>query len=104
MMNRRGMLALLAGALALVFCSSVTAAERRYWRHSTGHFENTTGNEWVEKINEKTWHFKEVKRTDAYVELYDKTRDLYVRLHNNKCWVKAAGKDYEDYYDGKWDK
>jgi hypothetical protein len=94
---------LVAGLLVLVCVTRSDAAEREYWRHSKGHFENTEKNKWTEKApNGETYHFIEVKRTEHYVELHDKGRDCTVRLHNTECEVKFGDGKFERYYEGKW--
>ena len=56
-------------------CVATAREERNYWRHSKGHFENTKGNRWEEKIADATNYFVETDRTDHYVELYNKSTD-----------------------------
>jgi hypothetical protein len=78
--------------------------ERNYWRHGKGHFENTTGNTWVEKIDDKTFRFVEVERTDKRIELYDKGRDYTIHLYAGDCWGKPSGEAWKKLYTGKWGK
>jgi hypothetical protein len=101
---RHSVLALLACVLTLAVVSTAMAQERNYWRHSRGHFENTTGNKWTEKIDKEVYHFVETERTAKRVEIYDKSRDVTVHLYEAACWVKLSGKKWEKYYDGRWGK
>jgi hypothetical protein len=101
-MLRRSLLLVIACAAVAVIAAPALAAERDYWRHSDGHFENTAGNKWVEKIGGNTHRFVETERTDTYVELYDSGRDITVRLFNNRCMVKVGKKPFEKYYSGGW--
>jgi hypothetical protein len=102
MKTRHSILAMAACLLTLAWVSTASAAERNYWKHSDGHFENTTGNNWVEKIKGNTNRFKEVERTERYIELYDAGRDCTVRLFNDRCMVKFGNKKFEEYYNGRW--
>jgi hypothetical protein len=77
--------------------------ERNYWKHGRGHFENTTGNTWTEKLDEKTKRWVEVERTDKYIELYNKVEDSTVRLYIDRCTVKLSGKEqFREVWQGRW--
>jgi hypothetical protein len=103
MKTGHSVLALVACLLTMAFVSTASAVERNYWRHSGGHFENTVGNTWVEKIDYRTFRFLEVERTAQYVELYDRTRDCTVRLFGDRCMVKFPGMPrFEEYCGGRW--
>jgi hypothetical protein len=88
--------------LVLICAATAMAAERNYWRHSRGHFTNTKGNHWEEKIDNATYHFEEKDRTEAFVLLYDESRKCHVRLFNDHCDVRFGDGAYSKYYDGKW--
>jgi hypothetical protein len=90
--------------LLLICASAVEAAERNYWRHSRGHFTNTSGNKWEEKIDDATFHFEEKDRTDAFVLLFDRSRNCHIRLYNDHCDVKFGDGEYKKFYDGRWGK
>lgn len=81
-----------------------SAEERNYWRDDKGHFENTKGNLWERKNGDSTFHFVETDRTDAYVELYDKSRDFTVRLYSDRCMSKVPSTDnkFEKSSEGHW--
>jgi hypothetical protein len=94
-----------AVVMALAFASAAQAAERDYWRHKKGHFENTSGNKWEERApDDNTYHFVEKERTREYVELHDKSRECWVRLYDDRCEVKFNDGAFEKLYDGKWGK
>jgi hypothetical protein len=102
MMSRRSLLLAVACVVTAVIATPALAASRDYWRHSRGHFENTSGNKWVEKKEGDTFRFVETERTENYVELYDAGRDCTVRLFDNRCMVKFGKKPFEKYYNGSW--
>src|SRR5690242_10111197 len=104
-MSERRSIGLVVACLLLLVCvAPARAKERSYWRHSKGHFENTKGNTWVEKCPEGTFRFVETKRTEKYVELYDKSQKCTVRLYNNRCDIKNKDtkNKFKKCYDGKW--
>jgi type III secretory pathway component EscR len=98
----RSLVSLLAFLLVLVFAAPSFAAERNYWRHSKGHFENTKENKWEEKSASGTQHFVEKDRTEKYVELFDKSRDCTVRLFDDHCTVRFKDGEFTKLYEGKW--
>jgi hypothetical protein len=98
---KRGILAI---AITLIVSSSAFALDRFVWRHAGGHFENTVGNRWVEKSPDGTFYFNEVRRAPGFVELYDGSRDCYVRLTADHCYVKFGGGGYRRFYDGGWER
>src|SRR5437764_1467194 len=105
MKTRQSILAVLACLLTLAWVSTAAAAERNYWKHSKGHFENTSGNNWVEKIGGMTKRLVEVERTEKYIELYNTAEDATIRLFNDRCMVKLSDKKrFEEYYQGRWGK
>jgi hypothetical protein len=78
--------------------------ERLVWRHGQGHFENTRGNTWVEKSPDGTFYFVERRRYEAFVELYDGSRDCTVRLYPHRCLVRFGPGPFEQYYTGYWER
>ena len=88
--------------LVLAFTSPTYAAERKFWRHSDGHFENIKDGQWEEKSPNGNHHFVEKERTEAFIELFDKTRACFVRLYENHCDVKFQNGNYQKLYDGTW--
>jgi hypothetical protein len=101
----RSIVSLFACFLVLAFAAPSQAAERNYWHHKTGHFENTKENKWEEKAPDgNTYHFYEKDRNEKFVELHDKGRDCYVRLFNDHCMVKFGNEQFKRYYEGHWGK
>jgi hypothetical protein len=101
----RSLTALLACFLVLAFAAPSYAAERNYWHHKKGHFENTKENNWEEKAPDgNTYRFHERERTQHYVELHDKSRDCTVRLFDDHCSVKFGNEPFKRYYEGHWGK
>jgi hypothetical protein len=103
-MSRRSLLLAVLACLVLFAAAAPSlAAERDYWRHSRGHFENTSGNTWVEKNGAVTHRYVEMKRTEDYVELYDSGRDVTVRLFDDSCVVKIKRRAFHEVYTGSWE-
>src|SRR5207244_11756229 len=96
------LVALVACGLVLGLFTAAHAQEkvRVSWRHRQGHFENINGTKWFEESPDGTFHFDEQKRSDEYVQLYDKTRDCHVRLYYDRCMVKFGDARGEEYYRG----
>src|ERR1700733_12745263 len=85
----------------LAFAASAQAQERNYWRYRGGHFENTSGNRWEERTEDKTFHFTEIDRTEKYVELLDNNRKLIVRLYDDRQEDKPeTGGHFAKIHDG----
>src|SRR5262249_6379635 len=68
--------------------------------------EHHAGKKWVETIHQPkkvTYEFVETARTADSVELYDKSRDQYIRLHADRYeGKKGANGRFEKINDGKW--
>jgi len=93
---------LFAFLLVLVLAAPSYAAERNYWHHKTGHFENTKENKWEEKSPGGTYHFVEKERTEKYVEIHDRSRDCTVRLFDDHCLVRFKDEPFKRLYEGRW--
>src|SRR5437868_14314057 len=100
----RGSIGAVAGLLVLLGAASAPAQERECWRHSKGYFENTRGNQWIEKIDGNTYNLMEVERTENFIELHDKGRNIIDRLYANRCEYKPANRNvpFRKSLDGKW--
>jgi hypothetical protein len=96
-------MAVLACLVLFAAAAPSLAAERDYWRHSHGHFENTSGNTWVEKNGAVTHRYVEMKRTEDYVELYDSGREVTVRLFDDSCVVNIKRRAFHEVYTGSWE-
>jgi hypothetical protein len=80
---------------------------RLRWAHSEGSFAHAGGSHWVERNDrgEVTFRFREERRTADYVELFDSSRDLFVRLYGDRMLLRAPDLGYADwtlFYHGGW--
>jgi hypothetical protein len=105
---KSGTFLVLAVALVLVFATQAWAKERTTWRWDGGHFENTKGNTWVEKVADETRKWTEIRRTDDFVELSRDGADgkeHFMRLFDDHAAHKVGkGGEWERVHTGKWDK
>jgi hypothetical protein len=62
------------------------------------------GKRWSEKTVEGThFHFEEVGRTAKYVELFDRSRTMWLRLYDDYSeWRQGNKNDWHRLYDGRW--
>lgn len=98
-------------ALSLLWTSHVFAADHvgpRYdWFYDIGYFHSLGGgtNAWSETIDgQEVYHFVQTNRTDTYVELYDASRRIYVRLFADRMTLKRPEDAYFSYFQaGHWD-
>src|SRR5438874_1668548 len=72
--------------LGLVMGAAQATAPRTQWLYQGGLFENTRGTTWVEKNFDGSFSFREVRRNSEFIELYDQSRDVSVRLYADKCY------------------
>jgi hypothetical protein len=101
-MIRQMVVAAVAAVGVLGTTGSARAADREVFVTDGGAtFVNVAGAKWVEKRpHAADSKFAETKRTAAYVELYDRDRDMRVRLYadrgewhdrDNGRWVRWPG-------------
>jgi len=98
-------------ALSLLWTSQAVAADHvgpRYeWFYDIGYLHAIGGSPtaWSETIDGvETFHFIQTNRTDLYVELYDASRQLYVRLFADRMTMKLAHEAYFTFFQaGNWD-
>lgn len=84
---------------------SAVAGDRELWKFDGGFFIKLKGNRWQEtsKTSDDKFHFVETARTDEYVEIYDKGRDLTIRLRKKMCTIQTGKSNkFEKLYDGGW--
>jgi hypothetical protein len=74
--------------------------DRTVWAHDKGTFTKQTGKGWNEA---DSFHFLEKDRTQDYVELHDESRNVWVRLYDDRAEIKRNGK-YVLLYQGGWKK
>lgn len=99
---------LLADAIQPVVPSPDT---RHYWIYKDGWFVADRQGRWAE-VNEETrrlgqpWWFRETTRTEEYVEMYDDSRRVTVRLTATAMlvrWDRAeSDASWEEYHKGQW--
>lgn len=77
---------------------------RAKWKYDIGRFEHKNEKNWLETDDQGgRAEFREVARNINYIEVYDKSRDIAVRLYKKKMTVKQPGeKEFKDFRDGKW--
>jgi hypothetical protein len=76
-----------------------TAKQRVRWSYSHGYFEKTEGTNWIEKTQTGDFPFVEMKRTDAAVEIFDKSRNYTIWLYGDHCKVKRGKAEPTKLYD-----
>jgi serine/threonine protein kinase len=85
---------------------------RAVWAYTGGWFSTADGKTWIELSYNlyydnarKPRQFTEVKRTNEYVELYDASLKMSVRLHETKMEWRSDGKDaWSPLLKGQWKK
>lgn len=75
----------------------------RLWRHSAGEFQTLGGGWWYEISPDSKFSFVEQSRTADAVELFDPSRNCYVRLSGSDASVRcAADLQWRPFYTGGW--
>ena len=96
-------------ALSLGCASAQDKDQRNLWLYEGGWYQKKDGKEWIE-LNFNTYaegkviRYAEVKRTEAFVELFDKERNIAVRLYDSTEEHKAGNDPWETGYKGRWKK
>lgn len=67
-----------------------TADTRHTWTYAGGSFTDQGNGQWVEQNQSVTVTFSEVRRTPEFVEVYDASRDLYVRFFANAYYQRVG--------------
>jgi hypothetical protein len=108
-----GCLCVAFGSVAASATADEPAESRKMWAYEGGWFAQDKGEMWYEMNEEihrkgKPLLFREVKRTNEYIELYDADRKIGVRLYEDRLEFRpdADGKDAEWklLYKGRWKK
>ena len=76
--------------------------ERYFWRSSKGTFDNADGENWIETYEGTEFHYVERERTEKFIELFDASRNYYVRLHADHYDVKV-NQEFKRKLDGHWE-
>ncbi len=99
--------------MILVSNVSEARAERTSWNNFRHYKQDSQmyvqfikrGNVWLEYQNNKQMHsFQENNRAFNWIELYDSSRQLFVRLWNDRCdvWIVKRQPKWVTYYRGGW--
>jgi hypothetical protein len=92
--------------LTLGVAAAVHAQTRSTWVYDDnggGYFENTDGLNWTEFTTQTTFSFREVARTDTYIQLYDASRKISIRLETDQCHIAYPGSGgWRFLYNGSW--
>jgi hypothetical protein len=69
-----------------------------------GWFAEEAGKRWIESTSDgKQFQFEELRRTAKYVELYDGSRTMWLRLFADHVeWRQGTKPDWFRLYDGRW--
>ncbi len=103
MAKRLFVLLVLGITLPCSFTSSTYAAERTLWVYEGGSFENTSGTTWIETTKDVKITFGEVTRNNDFIEMYDKNRELSVRLYDTRMyWRTPKDKQWNFLRRGRW--
>jgi hypothetical protein len=88
--------------------SSGGAQARNGWRYKAsgkyGWFQKETGKRWTETTPDgMQFQFQEVARTAKYVDLFDRSRTMWLRLYSDHCaWRQGEKPQWNRLYDGLW--
>jgi len=85
------------------FIAEAASVERKKWVHDKGSFTLVKPGEWEEVFPNNKIQFKEMARTDQYVELEKMNGEKRVKLYKAKCDVADRPfTKFDTYYFGKW--
>jgi hypothetical protein len=89
--------------LAILFAATPALAASKGFLYGNGAFKPDQGSTWVERNWTGQYHFREVARTAQYVELYDQSRQVTVRLYAGESYYKTPQTNWVRLYHGRWD-
>lgn len=99
----------LQGTVADQSPTSGLVSDGRYlWTHRNGFVRYCGDKSWIESFRGPnttlgTYQFKEVERTNEYVELFDPSRNFWVRLTDHSLLLKQSENlPFEQFYEGQW--
>jgi len=87
---------------------SKVAQARKAWRYKAsgkdGWFQNETGKRWTETTTDGAQlQFEEMARTAKYVELFDGSRTMWLRLYSDHAeWRQGKKSEWHRLYGGRW--
>jgi hypothetical protein len=108
MVSRSMLLLMTVAALSLATTAKADHRSRVAWTYEArdgGVFENTRGLNWTETAytgGGAKYYFREVARTDHYVEIYDAARDCRIRLYSHHSTIRWQGAPWAELYTGSW--
>jgi hypothetical protein len=69
----------------------------------SGAFTKTGKTSWIEKNNAASFNFEEMANKTNEIILFDKTRNIYVKLTSNEMWASIGNdKNWQKNYEGRW--
>jgi len=100
----RTVLAQASVAVIFVLCATSShAADRIVWEYDGGYIVNTQGQAWVERGPGANFTFRETDRNSDFVELFDNSRSMYVRLYNDRLlFRRVTDSDWSFNKPGHW--
>lgn len=107
-MKSREWLVLFIQLFTLILVAPAQAGSK--WVHTRGSFESLGGSQWVERArtsgDDVEFHFEETRRQDGFIEMYDASRDCYVRIYDTHLDYRCPREGRHDYvvcYHGSWE-
>ena len=87
--------------------ATVKVGPRYDWFYDNGNFHAVAGGAgmWIETIDaQEAYYFKQSDRNETFVELFDATRNLYVRLYGQSMSLRGPGETQFSFFRaGHWD-
>lgn len=98
-----------AVALAFILAAPAHAGVKRLvWEFNSGAcFEDQGFKCWVERdaAGKALFYFREVARNDDFIELFDRSRDVGIRLYRDVAYINTANTNgFARWKEGKWTK
>lgn len=103
----------LISAILVLLCAATTSMAREaedrddlfYDSFGVRGYFHRDGDKWTETINGQiAFTFVEKSRNDSFIEIYDASRDMSVRLYDDSFWLRPSGAgDFTRYRTAGWD-
>jgi hypothetical protein len=75
---------------------------RLNWVHAKGYFQRQADGTWFESVPDgSSWIFKEVNRQTECGELYEATRECWIRLQLSNCLIRYGQGQWKPLYRGE---
>jgi len=77
---------------------------RKCWKAETLMFQQVDEKNWMEAdaTGAPQFKFKEMSRSDEFIELLDEPRSVTIRVYANKSLIKGVGNDWHGHATGRW--